>query len=288
MAFNWSVFLDLLWSWKYLTILLFTLLGWALLARNRPMRRSRLLFQAIAFLLFGGVIGLLSPWVAREFGLHPSPMCAFGKGIAFPALAGTLPPPMVLLMGAIILLAFVGAKGFCGWVCPFGAIQEVAGRIPRLKRFRLPFRWTNAIRVLLVAVFFVLLFSARRISYDYFNPFEFLHWGNLSHPLVWVPFTTMIVASLFLYRPFCTLICPIGLVSWLVERISLGRIRVGSACNDCGICLRTTDCQALPALVARKKVVPDCHGCGDCLDTCPKEAIRFVWGPDREKGIPTA
>jgi polyferredoxin len=280
MAFDWSFFFDLLWSWKYLTILLFAAVGWFLLSRNRPMRRSRLILQVCAFLLFGGVIGLLSPWVAAQYGLHPSPMCAFGKGIAFPALAGTLPAPMVLLMGAIILLAFVGAKGFCGWACPLGAIQEVVGRIPRLKRFRPSFRWTNWFRVLLVAFFFVLLFSARRISYDYFNPFEALHWSHLSHPLVWIPLTTVVAASLFLYRPFCTWICPIGLVSWAVERISLGRIRVGSSCNDCGLCLQKTDCQALPALVARSKIVPDCHGCGDCLDTCPKEAIRYRWGSE--------
>jgi polyferredoxin len=128
-----------------------------------------------------------------------------------------------------------------------------------------------------MAIFFAVLFAAGKMAYDWFNPFEFFHWSHLGSAAVWGPMAAVVAASLFVYRPFCAMVCPIGLVTWLVERVSLGRIRVGSACNDCGICVAKTDCQAMPALVARKAIVPDCHGCGDCLGTCPKDALGFGW-----------
>ncbi len=277
MELNWEALRHLLVTWKYFAFGLFACCGWGLLSRNRPIRQSRLLLQGAAVLLLGGIIGLLIPWVSRTFGLHPSPVCAFGKGIAYPIVAGRLGHPMILLLAAVIVTTLVGAKAFCGWACPIGAIQELIGRIPGLRRHVPPFRLTNSVRVAAMLLFFILLFAVSKISYDYFNPFKMLHWSDFGHPLVWAPFAVMILASLYIYRPFCAFLCPIGLLSWLFERFSFGKIRIGTECDQCGVCLDKTDCQALPALVASKRVIPDCHGCGDCLGTCPKEAISWKW-----------
>jgi len=281
MTADWSLLPQILFSWKYLAFLLLALAGWLLLMRNRPMRPARLALQAVAFVVLGGVLGMVLPWAAREFGLHPSPMCAVTKGLAIPILFQKIGMPMLALVVAAAVLALVGAKGFCGWACPMGAIQELVGRIPGLRRFRLPFALTNTVRVVAFGLFFVVLFAARKISYDWFhlNAFEFFHWHQLGHPAVWGPFAVVIAASLFVYRPFCAFICPLGLITWVVETVSFGKIRVSRACTDCGKCLQETDCQALPALVAGKTVVPDCHGCGDCLRVdCPESAIAWRWG----------
>ncbi|MFH1278088.1 MAG: 4Fe-4S binding protein [Candidatus Eisenbacteria bacterium] len=284
MTVEWSLMTSLLLSWKYMLFLLLALAGWILLSRNRPMRRSRLVLQGISFLTLGGILGIFLPWAAQAFGLHPSPMCSFGKGIAFPVVSGRIGHPMTLLVGAVVLFTLVGGKAFCAWVCPLGAFQELIGRIPGLGRHRLSFRLTNTIRAAAMALFFVVLFTAARITYDYFNPFEALHWTGLTKPLVWIPLVSVALASLYVYRPFCSLFCPIGLLSWAVERASFGKIRVAPDCNGCGVCLKKTDCQALPALLERSRVVPDCHGCGDCLGTCPTNALSWSWGRRRDAG----
>lgn len=278
MKFDGALMTSLLLSWKYLAFLLLAAAGWTLLSRNRPMRRSRLVVQGVAFLLLGGILGLFLPWAARAFGLHPSPMCSFAKGVAFPVVSGLFGHPQTLLIVAVVLFTLVGGKAFCGWACPLGALQELIGRIPRLSRHRLSFRLTNGVRIAAMALFFAVLLATARITYDYFNPFEALHWSGLTRPLVWIPLVAVVLASLYVYRPFCSFVCPVGLLSWALERFSAGKIRVAPECNGCGICLKKTDCQALPALVDRSKVVPDCHGCGDCLGTCPTRALSWSWG----------
>lgn len=52
---------------------------------------------------------------------------------------------------------------------------------------------------------------------------------------------------------------------------------VRALCDGCNACLKKTDCQALPAIVAGRRLVPDCHGCGDCLGTCKRGFLSFGW-----------
>ncbi len=62
----------------------------------------------------------------------------------------------------------------------------------------------------------------KKISYDYFNPFELLHWHELGALAVWGPALAVAIASLFVYRPFCTFVCPLGLITWFFSRDLLG------------------------------------------------------------------
>jgi polyferredoxin len=286
MDINWSMLERVVFSWKYLAILLFAAAGWFLLSRNRAFRRRRLWFQGLAFLLLGGLLGLFVPWAARAFALHPSPVCAVTKGTAFAVFQGGLAVPMAALVAVAVVFTLVGAKAFCGWACPLGAVQELVYNIPGIRKLRLPFRWTNGVRVAVFLAFLAVLLGWKLIIYDYFNPFESLHWTGLGRVLVWGPIAVFVLASLWFFRPFCATLCPLGLVSWLFERASLGRVRVGPDCNQCGTCLETVHCQALPALIERARVTPDCHGCGNCQGQCAMDAIRFSWKLGRSAAEP--
>jgi polyferredoxin len=81
---------------------------------------------------------------------------------------------------------------------------------------------------------------------------------------------------LFVYRPFCHLICPFGLLSWLAERLSLVRVRVDrTTCNSCGACSRACPSDAAQGLIEGKVFAADCFSCARCLNVCPHDSLRY-------------
>jgi len=176
----------------------------------------------------------------------------------------------------VAILSIVGNKLFCGWVCPVGAIQEICHRIPlsdRLKR-KLPFGVTNPIRTALFVASIVLAFAAGVGLYDYFNPFDFLHWGFQS-PVV-VAFAATLVAALFVFRPFCYLVCPLGLGTWVLEHAAITKVKLDrQKCTSCNVCVDLSPCPAVQPILEGKVSRPDCHACGRCIEVCPEKALSF-------------
>ncbi len=87
----------------------------------------------------------------------------------------------------------------------------------------------------------------------------------------------MLLISLIIYRPFCQLICPFGLISWIVERFSIFRIQIDKEkCTQCGACVKACPLEAAKGRVDGKKMPADCFSCARCLSTCPVDAIKYV------------
>jgi len=182
-------------------------------------------------------------------------------------------------------LAVIGNKLICGWACPFGALQELAYTLPffkKIKRKKPPFWVTNTIRsglfVAAVLVMVGLVGGVPGLSiYHQVNPFNLF---NLSFE-TWIILATVIAAlvlSLFVYRPFCQLICPFGFISWLAERVSLFRVRVDhDVCTQCGACITACPLHAARARVEKTPFGADCFSCGRCLNVCPTDAVRYEW-----------
>lgn len=228
---------------------------------------------------------LLFSVVAAGFYLGKSPNPMEGVVKVLKSMVGLYPDPLVKVTAFVFFvgLAVIGNKMVCGWACPFGALQELIYSIPifgKLKRNRLPFVWTNAIRVMLFAVTLLLLFGligGRKglVIYHYINPFNLF---NLDLGTIGVGATVIValVGSFFVYRPFCHIICPFGLVSWICEQLSVTRVRINrDACTQCGACIKECPSEAAKDRVYLKRLPADCFSCARCLNVCPRDAIPF-------------
>jgi len=251
-------------------------IGLVLLVKTFVTRRLRFLFLCGIFFVFALFPILPLGTLTAGMAMHPSPMCIITKPFLFIAVGRLIPIGFLSFILALIILTVAGNKLFCGWACPVGALQELFHRIPFPKRirFRLAFWITNTIRVLLFVLFVPVFYFLGVIIYDYINPFEFLHWRFELWGSILV--SVILIASLFIFRPFCYAACPLGLITWLFEQLSLVRVNVDrDKCTMCNICIKESPCPTVPAILKGKVIRPDCHPCGRCIELCPEDALRF-------------
>ena len=195
-------------------------------------------------------------------------------------------------------LFFVGAligRGVCGYLCPFGLVQDLLHKIPFVKKIE-TFKGDKALRkakylILLVFVILLPLFLVDIIGQGapYFCklicPVGMLEGGI---PLVWMN-TSMrgavgflyawkglillltILLSIIIYRPFCKYICPLGAIYSLFNSVSFFRYTLDhQKCIHCGRCKAVCEMQCDPVKNCNDL---ECIRCGKCKNACPVDAI---------------
>ena len=248
---------------RYWMSMIFGLLGFVLLWKSRFTRNLRLIILPAIFFVFSILTVLPLGTFAKRMGLHPSPVCTVTKPFMFIEAGKEVPIIFGVSLFVVAVLTILGNKLFCGWVCPIGAIQELVHRIPLPKRLKpkIPFKATNTVRIMIFVLFMIIAFAFGTEIYEFFNPFEALHWNFEASGLVIL--AVVLAVSLFVWRPFCYLICPLGLVTWLLEQLSIFRIkRDEGLCTDCDRCIKDNPCLAMEAIVKGSRTRPDCFACG--------------------------
>jgi len=231
------------------------------------------------------VVCLLVSVVFAGFVLGKSPNPMEGAVKIFKSMVGLYPDPAAKVVAFLffIVLAVLGNKLICGWACPFGSLQELLYSVPilrRVKRRKLPFVLTNTIRSGLFVIMLLFLFGiigGRKgtVIYHYVNPFGLFD-RDFDSISVLLTIVLALVASIFVYRPFCQLVCPFGLISWVVERFSIARVRVDhERCTKCGACIDACPSRAAEGMVNSRTLPADCFSCARCLNTCPVDAIGY-------------
>lgn len=252
-----------------------------LLRRRQISNRVRLAFLLGGTLLFGFAFGLLAP----AGGLDPNPVFSIrnllralvGAQPAAPKMASMAQRSLAPVTGMLLVLlglVWVSNKSFCGWACPLGLLQDLLHRV-RLPKWKPPFWLANSVRI---TAFVVLVAGLALAGLDWIglvDPFRFF---SLQLTLgIGLFFAAVLIASLFIYRPWCRFLCPFGLVGWLVEQVSLMRPRINrQACKGCQLCVKACPTQAMADYYADKKIHADCFACGACIQACPrKDALAW-------------
>lgn len=196
-------------------------------------------------------------------------------------------------------LVFTGAligRFVCGWLCPFGLLQDILHKIPFPRKIG-SFRGDKLLRklkYLILAVFVILLpmFAVDVLGQGapYFCklicPAGTLEGGiplvllnrSMRSTLGWLyiwknaVLLVTIILSVLIYRPFCKYICPLGAVYSVFNPISVFGYRLDrDKCIGCRTCAKVCKMQVNPVENVNH---PECIRCGACKKVCPVKAIK--------------
>jgi len=261
---------------KFVLWLVVVVVATVLLRRRQVSARVRIAFLLGGTLVFGFVFGLLTP----EGSLDPNPVFSVRNllRILIGAKPGALPAagraqqmiaPVAGMLLVLLGLVWASNKSLCGWGCPLGLLQDLLHRV-RLPKWKPSFRLSNSVRVVAFAALVIGIAAAGLDWIGWIDPFQIFRL-NLGAAIA-VFGGLLLVASLFIYRPWCQFLCPFGLLGWVVEQFSLLRPRINrQACRNCQKCVRACPTQAMADNYAGKVVRADCFACGACLMACPHE-----------------
>ena len=255
------------------------------LLRRKNITKTRLIAMPLAVLLFGVLLAD-----------SPNPMEATVK--LFKILNKMAGEPVVVIISFALFTLFSiwGAKLLCSWGCHLGTLQESLFNIPLFKKkfkFQVPFALSLAVRLVVFVAFICLLFGIgldikNYVVYHQVNYFKLFRFSHLA-PIALYSLPLLLIASFFIFRPFCQFICPFGLWAWLLQNIALNKIKIDrDKCIDCKRCEKACPTQAMKAIYDNKRTLclPDCWSCGKCIDVCPTDAIHYSL-PSKTPSQPT-
>ena len=202
------------------------------------------------------------------------------------------------VLGYLAAVGVIAGRFICGWLCLFGLIQELLYKIPtpKLNLSGRPDRVLRNLKYLVLAVLVVALPLLCRSPYGAGEPFfckyvcpvgtleggiPLVLLNDMLRPsigglFIWKAAILLlcILASVFIYRPFCRYLCPLGAFYALFQKISIVRLEVKhDRCINCGACSRVCGMKADPL---KNPNSTECIRCGECVRACPADALAFT------------
>jgi ferredoxin-type protein NapH len=197
------------------------------------------------------------------------------------------------LIGFLGLLGMGVARFSCGWLCPFGFFQDMMKKLSK-RVVPLPHKLTYLKYAFLIIPTILLPIFLGDMWFSKFCPAGALEgalpWvsmdtsksellrgldvGSLVGTVFWIKmviFAGFLVAMVFIKRPFCRLMCPLGAIFSLFNRISIIRLRVDKdVCRKCGFC---KDICPMDLHAYEEVDSLNCIKCFQCTK-CPAGAVK--------------
>ena len=248
---------------KFALWIIVVIVATILLLRRKVTSKVRIAFLAGGVLILGFVFGFLIPG-----GLNPNPVSSLRTLLTTVLVKHQLVLPVTAMLVILLLIVWVSNKSICGWGCQLGLLQDLLHRVPLPKQcpesiegWKPPFWLSNSVRIVAFVALVAGLVAAGLDWIGLIDPFQLFSFNFIlrqaqDRSLGIVLFSAgVLIASLFIYRPWCLFLCPFGLLGWLVEQVSLFRPRINrEACKECQLCVKACPSQAMADFYAGKKI----------------------------------
>lgn len=215
--------------------------------------------------------------------VHPLQIIRFCVQLLFMVfliLAIATPRPLYSFLFLIIIFAGVFS---CGWLCPFGTLQNwmgTLGRVLKIKKYKTPLQIQ---RYLVLTRYFLYALFVLHITFpalDAVANFSKVFTSTLSVAALGI-LVFFVLISFFFDRPFCNYFCVYGARMGLFSIFRIFTfVRDEKKCIHCHLCDKKCP---MNILVSQVKGVrhPNCIGCFNCLTTCPVNAIKYGFCPPK-------
>ena len=209
------------------------------------------------------------------------------------------------ITGFLLLLGVLLGRFICGFLCPFGWLQELLHKIPGKKLSTKKLKPLTYLKYAILLLAVVLLPAIVVNDLGMGDPFFCKYicpqgvlegaiplaavnegirsaLGSLFNWKLAILIVVVVLSVLF-YRPFCKWICPLGAFYALMNKVSLLGIKVDEhKCVSCGKCASV--CK-MDVDVTKTPNHTECIRCGKCITACPTDAIKFNYGFEMPKKI---
>lgn len=201
-----------------------------------------------------------------------------------------LDPILFILWSYVAVTLLLWGRGiYCGWLCPFGALQELINEISlrlSIKQFQLPFNLHErlwAIKYLIILCLFGISLESLSQAEQFaeIEPFKTTFILSFNREWYYVGYALLLLfVSLFFKKGYCRFICPLGaalaipaklrIFNWLKRRPQCG--------TPCQLCAKECEIQAIHPNGSINS--HECHHCLDCQVTyhnkerCPPLVLR--------------
>ncbi|MBP3595696.1 MAG: 4Fe-4S binding protein [Lachnospiraceae bacterium] len=200
------------------------------------------------------------------------------------------------VLGFFFIFGSVFGRFVCGWLCPFGLVQDLLHKIPLFKkRKQLPKhhilkygKYVTLVGMVLIGSVFLFTGFAKIPAFckflcpsgTLFGAIPLLSTnkmlqGQIGGLFFWklAVLIAIVLLSIKVYRPFCQYLCPLGAIYGWFNKFSLVQIRwEKDSCVSCGKCQEACPVNLSPEQIS---VSSECIRCGKCVDACPANCLKF-------------
>ena len=200
------------------------------------------------------------------------------------------------VLGFFFVFGSILGRFVCGWLCPFGLLQDLFHKIPLFqKRKQLPFHSLLKYGKYLTLFGFVIIGSTFLFSGfakipafckyvcpsgTFFGALPLIISNTSLQSQIGGLFLgklgiliSLLLLSIKVYRPFCQYLCPLGAIYGWFNKFSLVQIHwEKDSCISCMVCQEACPVNLAPEQIS---ISPECIRCGHCITVCPKNCLHF-------------
>ncbi|BCZ44901.1 ferredoxin [Clostridium gelidum] len=257
---------------------------------NKKIKKSQVLRHVIQFIMFLILPGLYAMTFSEVKTVYQMIIGGnFNFLEAFPSLVEFI---------AVMLLTIVMGRWFCGWLCAFGAYNDLIYFISR-KVFKVKFRVNEKVDSILKYVKYVVLIFIIIVSWtmgsnilestspwDAFGQITDLTTIFSSLLIGLVLLVLITIGAAFIERFFCRYLCPLGAIFSIISKLSITKINKPKA--DCGKCRAcNNNCSmGLKLYKVNSAHGGDCINCLKCTEVCPRNNANVnILGQDVNQNL---